>query len=93
MIASLCLGEISSAVVNASLIHKTLFVWVIFLAVPLLKERVSMLQSIGVIATVFYAAVMTTIILIVVHLLVGLRVVGDDEEQGLDLSQHGEQVL
>jgi Amt family ammonium transporter len=50
-------------------------------------------QSVGVIATVIYAAVMTAIILFVVKIVIGLRVSDDAELQGLDLAQHGEQVL
>ena len=47
-------GLSQTAAINASIIHKTLVVWVILLAVPLLKERVSRLQGLG-IAAVFSA--------------------------------------
>ena len=39
---------------NASLIHKTLFLWVLILAVPILKEKVTKLQLLG-IAAIFAA--------------------------------------
>jgi Amt family ammonium transporter len=38
-----------------------------------------------------FAIVGTLAILFVVDLLIGVRVSHDEEEQGLDLSQHGEQ--
>src|SRR3989344_3888537 len=43
--------------INASLIHKTLFMWVIFLAIPILKERINAMQTVGVIA-IFVANVL-----------------------------------
>jgi len=49
-------------------------------------------QLIDVGAVIVYDAVVTFIILKVVDLMVGLRVSEEDEVQGLDLSQHGEQV-
>lgn len=51
------------------------------------------IQAIGVVATVIYAAIMTTVILIVAELLVGVRVTPEQERDGLDLDQHGEHVL
>jgi len=50
-------------------------------------------QSIGVISTVIYASVVTAVILFVVDKVIGLRVDADQENDGLDLEQHGEQVL
>jgi ammonium transporter, Amt family len=47
-------------------------------------------QLIGVLATLVYAAVVSFILLKVVDALVGLRVKESAEEEGLDLSQHGE---
>jgi ammonium transporter, Amt family len=47
-------------------------------------------QLIGVLATLVYAAVVSFILLKVVDALVGLRVKDQAEEEGLDLSQHGE---
>jgi ammonium transporter, Amt family len=41
--------------------------------------------------TIIWTAVMTTVILYVVKALVGLRVTPTEEEEGLDLSQHGEE--
>lgn len=43
--------------INASLIHKTLFLWVFILAIPILKEKVTRLQVLG-IAAIFAANVM-----------------------------------
>ncbi|MCA9750361.1 MAG: DMT family transporter, partial [Romboutsia sp.] len=36
--------------INAALIHKTLFVWVTLLAIPILKEKVTKLQMVGIAA-------------------------------------------
>jgi Amt family ammonium transporter len=47
-------------------------------------------QILGVLATVAYAAVGTFVILKVVDALVGLRVKEHAEEEGLDITQHGE---
>jgi len=47
-------GLTMTSAVNASLIHKTLFVWVILLAAPLLKEKMSPGQWLG-IAAIFGA--------------------------------------
>ncbi|OIO57385.1 MAG: ammonia channel protein [Alphaproteobacteria bacterium CG_4_10_14_0_2_um_filter_63_37] len=47
-------------------------------------------QFLGVIATIVYCAVVTFIILKVVDLLMGLRVTEEEEEQGLDITQHNE---
>ena len=49
-----------------------------------------LLQIIGVGATIAYAVVVTWILLKVVDALVGLRVTHEEEEQGLDWTQHGE---
>lgn len=43
-------GLTQTSAVNASLIHKTLFIWVILLAAPLLKEKMSPGQWLGVAA-------------------------------------------
>jgi Amt family ammonium transporter len=43
-------------------------------------------------ATIVYSGVATAVILLLVDILVGLRVTSRDEQGGLDLSQHGEQV-
>jgi len=47
-------------------------------------------QAIGVVATFVYTAIVTFIILNVVDMMVGLRVDGDAETQGLDLVLHDE---
>ena len=50
-------------------------------------------QALAVVATLAFSALMTAGILMLVHLLMGgLRVDAAREQQGLDLSQHGEQV-
>ncbi len=43
-------GLSQTSALNAGLIHKTLFVWVLLLAVPFLKERFSWMQWVGVCA-------------------------------------------
>lgn len=47
-------------------------------------------QIVSVVATIVYAGVLTWIILKVVDATVGLRVSDEDEQMGLDLSQHNE---
>lgn len=47
-------------------------------------------QLIGIGATIGYTAIATIVILLVVRLLVGLRVDEEEEQRGLDLSQHEE---
>jgi Amt family ammonium transporter len=49
-------------------------------------------QVYGILATVVYDAVVTLIILLAVQAVIGLRVTGDSEREGLDLTQHGEVV-
>ena len=46
----------------------------------------------AVLCTVVYDAVATFVILKVIDMVVGLRVAEDDEREGLDITQHGEQV-
>ncbi len=48
-------------------------------------------QLIGVVISIALAVIATFIILKVVDLLIGVRVDGEDEVQGLDYSQHGEE--
>ena len=50
-------------------------------------------QSIGVAATIVYAGAMTAFILLAIDFLLGVRVGTDKEREGLDLYEHGEQVL
>lgn len=51
------MGLARTDAINASLIHKTLFVWVLLLGIPLLKERLTKLQWLGV-AAIFGANLM-----------------------------------
>ncbi len=51
------------------------------------------LQAIGVVSTIIYVSVFTAIILVVLDKTIGLRVEMDEENEGLDIEQHGEQVL
>jgi Amt family ammonium transporter len=46
----------------------------------------------GIVVTIVWTAVVTWIILMVTKMLVGLRPSEADEEEGLDISQHGESV-
>ena len=41
-------GLTQTSAINASLIHKTLFIWVLLLAIPFLKEHVTKLQLLGI---------------------------------------------
>jgi Amt family ammonium transporter len=47
-------------------------------------------QALGVIFTALFAGIATFILLKIVNALVGLRVHVEDEDAGLDLTQHGE---
>jgi Amt family ammonium transporter len=49
-----------------------------------------LVQAIAVVATIAFAASMTFIILKFLSLFAPLRVSDEDEEVGLDISQHGE---
>jgi len=51
------------------------------------------LQAIGVVSTIIYASAVTAVILVVLDKIIGLRVEMDEENDGLDLEQHGEHVL
>jgi Amt family ammonium transporter len=48
-------------------------------------------QAVGVITTIVYCGIGTWIILKIIDVIVGLRVVDEDEESGLDLALHDEQ--
>ena len=52
-----------------------------------------LIQAIGVVSTLVYAGVVSAVILKLIDLVIGLRVPGEDENEGLDIEQHGEQVL
>jgi len=49
-------------------------------------------QTYGVIVTIIYSAVVTAIILYVIKVMIGLRPKPAEEEEGLDITQHGESV-
>ncbi len=49
-------------------------------------------QGLAVLATLVYSGVVTSLILWIVHWVIGLRVTEKQEQDGLDLSQHGERV-
>lgn len=49
-------------------------------------------QALAVVATLVYSGVVTSLILWLVHWVIGLRVTEKQEQDGLDLSQHGERV-
>ena len=49
-------------------------------------------QAVGVLVTIVWTAVITWVILMITKMLVGLRPNEADEEEGLDISQHGESV-
>ncbi len=51
------------------------------------------LQCEGVASTIVYSGVMTLIILMVLKLTIGLRVTAEEEQEGLDIVLHGEQVF
>ncbi len=51
------------------------------------------IQAIGVVTTIIYASIVTAIILLIIDKVMGLRVEMDEENEGLDIEQHGEQVL
>ena len=51
-----------------------------------------MAQAIGALVTLFYSAIVSLAILLILNLTIGLRVSRDDEEVGLDITQHGEAV-
>lgn len=51
-----------------------------------------MLQAVGVLSTLLYSGVVTWLILLLVDALIGLRASAEDEQDGLDISQHAEKV-
>jgi ammonium transporter, Amt family len=56
------------------------------------KDASLVTQAYGVIVTIIYTAIATAIILFVVKAIVGLRPTIQEEEEGLDITQHGETV-
>ncbi|MFA6989178.1 MAG: ammonium transporter [Candidatus Gastranaerophilaceae bacterium] len=49
-------------------------------------------QFISIVVTVVYAFVVSSILLKLIDMVIGLRITADEELQGLDLSQHGEKI-
>jgi len=49
-------------------------------------------QGEAVLYTIVYDAVVTYVILKLIDLMIGLRVTEEQEREGLDITQHGEQV-
>ncbi len=47
-------------------------------------------QAVGVLVTVVYSGVLSLVILKVIDRVIGLRVTGEEEEEGLDLASHDE---
>ena len=56
------------------------------------KDASVMLQVYGVVVTIIYAAIVTAIILFIIKAVIGLRPTAAEEEEGLDISLHGETV-
>lgn len=51
------------------------------------------IQAIGTFATLFYSALMSLVILMLIEVVIGLRVTEETEQAGLDIAQHGEQIV
>ena len=51
------------------------------------------IQAIGAFSTLIYSAIMSWVILLLIEVTVGLRVTEEAEQAGLDVSQHGEQIV
>ncbi|MCJ7830088.1 MAG: hypothetical protein MUP74_01755 [Desulfobacterales bacterium] len=49
-----------------------------------------MIQALGALAAIVFSVIVTTVILKVIDATVGLKVAADEEQQGLDLTQHSE---
>jgi Amt family ammonium transporter len=56
------------------------------------KDASVMTQIYGVAVTIIYTAVASAVILLVIKAVIGLRPTAQEEEEGLDLTQHGESV-
>jgi Amt family ammonium transporter len=56
------------------------------------KDASFVTQFYGVAVTFIYTAVMSAIILLVLKAVIGLRPTPQEEEEGLDITQHGETV-
>ena len=51
-----------------------------------------LVQAAGALATLIYSAAVSLVILMLLQVTIGLRVTSDEEETGLDLTQHGEAI-
>ena len=51
-----------------------------------------LVQAAGALATLIYSAAVSLVILMLLQVTIGLRVTSDEEEPGLDLTQHGEAI-
>ena len=80
VIGALCTGVFASKAVNSAGASGTIFGNFLLLQA----------QAVAIAATIAYSFVATFIILKVLALTVGLRVTDDEEESGLDLTQHSE---
>jgi Amt family ammonium transporter len=56
------------------------------------KDASLALQAYGVGVTILYTAIVSAIILFVINIVIGLRVTAAEEEEGLDISLHGESI-
>jgi Amt family ammonium transporter len=56
------------------------------------KDASVMTQIYGVAVTIIYTAIVTAIILFIINIVIGLRPTAAEEEEGLDISLHGETV-
>jgi Amt family ammonium transporter len=84
LIGSLLLGLFADRAFNPGVVHQGVFIngsW------ELMGD-----QLIAVVATLLWSGILTFVILKVLHLVIpgGLRVTEEDEQQGLDLTQHSE---
>jgi Amt family ammonium transporter len=79
-IGALCTGIFASKAVNSAGAYGA-----IFGNFPLLQA-----QAIAVVATIAYSFTVSVVILKALDWIVGLRVAGDEEETGLDITQHSE---
>ena len=77
-----CIGGIVGALLTGALVSKDIS--------GLDGSVLTQLWGVG--STLIYGFIMSMIILKLVDLLVGLRVTGDQEREGLDISQHGESI-
>jgi Amt family ammonium transporter len=77
-----CIGGIVGALLTGALVSKEISG----------STGSVLLQLRGVTATLVWSFVMSLIILKLIDLTIGLRVTADEEQEGLDISQHGESI-